>query len=151
MTSFLDRKLGVDRKLGKAISGVQNLDREEADNEKSGNKIAWKDRKLGLAISGSRGISSCLKVSWSPDPLKKKKIKIIIIFKFLTIKMNMEQLTVQHYLLLGRQGEGEGGCGSRVLSVQQITIQYLLKGKGSEKLIPPPPPKKKDEKYACSW
>ena len=44
----------------------------------------------------------------------------------------MEQLTAQHYLLLGRKGGGVGGCESRVLSVQQITIQYLLKGKGSE-------------------
>ncbi len=56
----------------------------------------------------------------------------------MTIKMNMEQLTAQHYLLLGRKGGGVGGCESRVLSVQQITIQDLLKGMGSEKLIPPP-------------
>jgi hypothetical protein len=67
-----------------------------------------------------------------------------MIFEFLTIKMNMEQLTVQHYLLLGRQGGDVGGCGSRVLSDQQITIQYLLKGKGSEKLIPPPKKKMKN-------
>jgi hypothetical protein len=52
MTSFLNRKLVVDRIVGKAISGVHNLNRQEARNDKSGNKIACKDRKLGLAISG---------------------------------------------------------------------------------------------------
>jgi hypothetical protein len=40
MTSFSNRELRVDWKLGKAISGVQNLNRQEAGNDKSGNKIA---------------------------------------------------------------------------------------------------------------
>jgi hypothetical protein len=40
MTFFSNNKLGVDRKLEKAVSGVHNLHRQEAGNDKSGNKIA---------------------------------------------------------------------------------------------------------------